>query len=85
VTDIYAARERDTKRTHAVQIIERMDHADARHIGGLREATEYLLERLQAGDVLITLGAGDGYQVGEWVLAGLSRGDGKRDATSIAE
>jgi len=85
VTDIYAARERDTQHTSAVQVIERMDHPDSLHIADLRETTEYLLERLQPGDVLITLGAGNGFQVGEWVLVGLSGGKGGGDATSLAE
>jgi hypothetical protein len=34
----------------------------------LNEAADYLLAHLAAPAVLLTMGAGDGYQVGEWVL-----------------
>jgi UDP-N-acetylmuramate--alanine ligase len=69
VTDIFPARERDNLGVHSRQIIERMAHPDARYIGSLDAATAYLLGHLRPGDVLITLGAGDGYLVGERVLA----------------
>ena len=36
-----------------------------RAVGGMAHAVEQLLNLLQPGDVLLTLGAGDGYQVGE--------------------
>ena len=84
VTDIYAARERDTLGVSGVQVVERMVHPDARHIGGLREVADFLLLHLQPGDVLITLGAGDGYLIGEWVLAGLEGGDDAEDAALAA-
>ncbi|MDH7485467.1 MAG: UDP-N-acetylmuramate--L-alanine ligase [Anaerolineae bacterium] len=84
VTDIYAARERDTLGISAVQVVERMVHPDARHIGGLRETADFLLRRLQPGDVLITLGAGDGYRIGQWVLAGLEERGDAPDAARVA-
>ena len=71
VTAIYAARERDTLGISAVELSEGLAHADARYIGGLEEAADFLLQRLVPGDVLITMGAGDGFKVGEHVLAGL--------------
>lgn len=73
VTDIYAARERDTLGVSSVQLVDRMQHDDARYIGGLRDAAEFLLRYLSAGDVLISMGAGDGFRVGESVLAGLRK------------
>jgi UDP-N-acetylmuramate--alanine ligase len=39
------------------------------YAGDLAAATTMLLEHLQPGDVLLTLGAGDGYQVGEAIVA----------------
>jgi len=81
ITDIYPAREHDTLGVCAAHIVERMAHPDARHIGGLREVAEFLLHRLQPGDVLITLGAGDGYRIGEWVLAGLEGRTDVRNTT----
>lgn len=68
VTDIYPARETDTLGVSAADIVRAMEHPDARHIGPLEDVTDYLLEHVRPGSVLITLGAGDGYKVGEWFL-----------------
>jgi len=48
-----------------------MAHPQAVHIADRREAADYLLDRVRPGDVIVTLGAGDGDMVGKWVLAGL--------------
>lgn len=79
VVDIYAAREYDDLGVSATDIVARMMHPDAHHIATLDEATDYLLGHLKAGDVLITLGAGDGYLVGEGVLARRTKDDNTRD------
>ncbi|MCD6291681.1 MAG: UDP-N-acetylmuramate--L-alanine ligase [Anaerolineae bacterium] len=73
VTDIYAAREHETLGVDASQLAERIgrQHPDARYVGGLDDVVRVLLQGLRPGDVLLTLGAGDGYQVGERVLAAL--------------
>lgn len=72
ITDIYAAREFDDLGVSAADIVAHMKHPDAHYIPGLNEAAEHLLQHLKRGDVLITLGAGDGYKVGEYVLARLA-------------
>jgi UDP-N-acetylmuramate--alanine ligase len=71
VTDIYPAREFDDLGVSAADIVTRMKHPDARYISGLNEAADHLLNHLKPGDVLITLGAGDGHKVGEDVLVKL--------------
>ena len=71
VTDIYPAREFDDLGVSAADIVARMDHPDARYIANLDDVVAHLLPRLKPGDVLLTLGAGDGYRVGESVLAEL--------------
>jgi UDP-N-acetylmuramate--alanine ligase len=73
VVDIYPAREYDDLGVSAADVVARMTHPDARHITTLDDATDYLLGHLTAGDVLITLGAGDGWRVGEKVLASLRK------------
>jgi UDP-N-acetylmuramate-alanine ligase len=45
-----------------------MNHPDVRYIGSLSDAADYLVDHLSPPAVLITLGAGDGDQVGAWVL-----------------
>lgn len=72
VVDIYASRERDEGQISSRDVVQRMNvHPDARYIGPLSEAADYLAANLSAPAVLITLGAGDGYKVGEWVLESL--------------
>jgi len=69
VTEIYAARELDDLGVSAADIVARMRHPDTRYIPGLNEAADYTFDHLKPGDVLITLGAGDGCKVGEGILA----------------
>ena len=73
VTGIYAARERDTGQVSGADIVARMRvsgtvHPDACYVELLDSATDWLMERLEPGAVVITLGAGNGYRVGEEVL-----------------
>ena len=71
VGDIYAAREHDTLGVDSRVLAARIDHADARPVGDIGHAAAELTGLLRSGDVLLTLGAGDGYKVGEEVLAQL--------------
>ena len=71
ITAIYAAREHDTLGVSAADLVARMSHPDARLIAELETTTEYLAAHVQPGDVVLTLGAGDGYLVGEKLLARL--------------
>jgi UDP-N-acetylmuramate--alanine ligase len=71
VTDIYAAREACDPDVSSAMLVHAMTHPDARCIADLDDIVAYLLPRLMPGDVLITLGAGDGYKVGVGVLTGL--------------
>jgi UDP-N-acetylmuramate--alanine ligase len=50
-----------------------MNHSDARFIPDLAAVGEYLLSRLQLGDVLLVLSAGDADQISGTVLSGLSK------------
>lgn len=70
LADIYAAREKDTgivnSRMLCDAICER--NIDALYLGNFNNIKEYLRENLRAGDVVITMGAGDVYKVGEELL-----------------
>lgn len=68
VLDIYAAREVDNLGITASGLVAGMAHPRARYIGGRHQAVSYLVEKVQPGDVVLTLGAGDGNKVGEWFL-----------------
>jgi len=78
VTDIYAAREKDDGSVHARDVAERIRDAHAHYIGRLDEAVHFLEERVRPGDVVLTLGAGDGDRVGTDLLARLRRRQGER-------
>jgi UDP-N-acetylmuramate--alanine ligase len=71
VLDIYAAREVDDGSVHASELVASSPHKAIRHIPTLVEAARYLAQHVAPGDVVITLGAGDGYRVGEMLLAQL--------------
>jgi UDP-N-acetylmuramate--alanine ligase len=68
IVDIFPSRETDEGLVNSQDIVDRMTHPNARYLGPLREAADYLVDHLAPPAVLLTLGAGDGYQVGEWVL-----------------
>lgn len=68
VTDIYPARESDDGSVHARELVAASPHPAMRYIGALEDVVAYLAEQVTPGDVVITLSAGDGYKVGEWLL-----------------
>jgi UDP-N-acetylmuramate--alanine ligase len=68
VLPIYAARETDTLDVSSADVVAAMRHPDVRCAASLDEAVVWLGTELRSGDVALTLGAGDGYRVGEWVL-----------------
>ncbi len=68
---IYAAREPALPGVDAQALAAVIRHPDARPVGDVAGATEAVCALLRPGDVLLTLGAGDGYRVGEQALAAL--------------
>ncbi|HEX9060327.1 MAG TPA: cyanophycin synthetase, partial [Clostridia bacterium] len=76
ITDIYAAREKDTGEVHAKMLCDRLkkNKEDSLYISGFDNIVDYLVENVEAGDLVITLGAGDVYRVGEMFLEKKSKG-----------
>lgn len=70
VTDIYAAREKDTGEVHASMLADRiLSHGeDALYISGFQNIVNYLDENAKPGDLILTMGAGDISTVGELFL-----------------
>ncbi len=66
---VYAARESSAGPDPTTQIVAAMKHPDAQAVGDLDGAFASLRTALQPGDVLLTLGAGDGVEVGERIIA----------------
>jgi UDP-N-acetylmuramate--alanine ligase len=71
VLPVYAARETDTLGVSARDVADRMERVDVRTARCLEEAFVWLGTEVQPGDVVLTLGAGDGNRVGEWLLDAL--------------
>jgi UDP-N-acetylmuramate--alanine ligase len=77
VVDIFRSRETPDPSVSAADLVRRMEHPDARYIPALVDAASFLIENLRPGDVLLTLGAGDGNSVGQKVLEVLAEGKGE--------
>ena len=76
VTDIYAASETPIEGINAEVLTDRIKsygHKHAEYIGALENGPAILLENIREGDLVITLGAGSVYRVGDQLL-GLMRG-----------
>jgi UDP-N-acetylmuramate--alanine ligase len=70
VTEVYAAREPRQDFTSA-EVVSSMPNLSARYIATLPEVTQYLLDNLKPGDVVLVLSAGDADQVSTDVVKGL--------------
>lgn len=70
VADIYAAREADDGTISAAMLAERIakEGRNARYVGDFAAIRQYLETHCQTGDLLLTVGAGDVYKIGEEFL-----------------
>jgi UDP-N-acetylmuramate--alanine ligase len=68
VLPIYPARETDTLGVSAARVVEAMEHRSVRAAASMEEALTWLGTEVRPGDAVLTLGAGDGDLVGEWLL-----------------
>jgi UDP-N-acetylmuramate--alanine ligase len=82
VSDIYAASEQPIEGVSGealVDAVSRFGHKDARYAGSIEDATRALLEEVHEGDMVITLGAGNVYRVGERLVELLKERGGKTE------
>ncbi|HEX2945693.1 MAG TPA: UDP-N-acetylmuramate--L-alanine ligase [Clostridia bacterium] len=70
LTDIYAAREADTGEVNSKMLAERIAAAGKKvfYIKEFENIAEFLDKNTESGDLVITMGAGDVYKVGEMFL-----------------
>ncbi len=70
LTDIYAAREKNTIGISSADILKLLTEkgSDARYYRYFDEVETYLLEHCQSGDMILTMGAGDVYRIGEKLI-----------------
>jgi UDP-N-acetylmuramate--alanine ligase len=67
ILDIYAAREKDTGVINSQMLCAEIikNGVDAEYIKSFDDAINHLKTQMQSGDILITMGAGDVFRVGE--------------------
>lgn len=72
VTDIYAARERDIYNVSSYKLVQAMKekHPDREvyYVQDFEDIANYLKKNAHKGDIVMTMGAGDVYKVGELML-----------------
>lgn len=70
ITDIYAAREKDYGDIHSKTLRDAIsDHRDnAFYISGFEDIVKFIKENIKKNDVVVTMGAGDVYKIGEMIL-----------------
>lgn len=76
VLPIYSAGEKEIKGIDSIALYEGIKmygHKEVIYVEGFKKAVSYLKEILKEGDVLITMGAGDVWKVGEAILSELER------------
>jgi UDP-N-acetylmuramate--alanine ligase len=67
IVDIYAAREKDLGIVHSRDLVEGINknNIEAIYCISFEEAEEYFREHSKEGDIIITMGAGNIYQIGD--------------------
>ncbi|SDJ82898.1 UDP-N-acetylmuramate--L-alanine ligase [Natronincola ferrireducens] len=69
ITDIYAAREPEDCEVSSKKLVSLMDpKLGARYMEDFEEIVDYVYENIQPGDLVLTMGAGDVYKIGEMLL-----------------
>jgi len=83
VLPVFRSREEDDPTFSAKTVVETMQHRDASYLDEGRAAVDDLMHRLGSHDVLITLSAGDGNQIGERVMQRLA--EDARHGSAVVE
>ncbi|HLF89917.1 MAG TPA: UDP-N-acetylmuramate--L-alanine ligase [Anaerolineales bacterium] len=68
VTDVYASRETAPDGFTLQPLLEMIDHPAIEYIPALNAVSEYLIDHLHSGDVLLVLSAGDADQISQMIL-----------------
>ncbi len=66
IADIYAAREKDTGIVHSRDLADAIENAV--YISGFDNIADYFKQNAKTGDIILTMGAGDIFKVGEILL-----------------
>ena len=72
ITDIYAAREKDTGEISSKDLVNKIEKTskNAVYIKDFKDIEKYVEKELKPGDLFITIGAGDVYKIGDEIVSG---------------
>ncbi|MEM7333569.1 MAG: UDP-N-acetylmuramate--L-alanine ligase [Chloroflexota bacterium] len=73
VLDIYRSRETDDLGIDMPDFVAAIEHPKVAFVPERETAVSYILDRIKPNDVVLTLGAGDGNMVGQWLLEALQK------------
>ncbi|MBM3724698.1 MAG: UDP-N-acetylmuramate--L-alanine ligase [Acidobacteria bacterium] len=76
LADIYAASEKPIEGVSSRELADRMrsyGHKSVRYVGTIEKGAELVSESAEAGDAVLTLGAGSVWQAGDWILERLRK------------
>lgn len=68
VLDVYRSRETDDLGIKMSEVVSSIKHENAVFVPAKEDAAQYILDRIKPDDVILTLGAGDGNEVGTRIL-----------------
>lgn len=70
ILDIYAAREKDPGDIHSKDLVSKLEKngVKVKYMQDFNETVDYLSKELKTDDMLITMGAGDVFKIGEMLL-----------------
>lgn len=70
IPDIYAAREKNTGSIHSTDLVNALvkNGIDAKYISSFESIENHLLENAKKGDIIVTMGAGNVYTIGDTIL-----------------
>ena len=72
ITDIYAARESDTGEINSGDLANRIkeynSEADVCYMKDFDKISEYIYDNMEPGDIVLTMGAGNIYRIGQMIL-----------------
>ncbi len=71
IADIYAARELDNGEIHSRDLANRISELgkNSIYLGSFQEIEDYIIKQVTNGDLILTMGAGNIYQIGESIIA----------------
>ncbi|OGY21655.1 MAG: hypothetical protein A2126_01930 [Candidatus Woykebacteria bacterium GWB1_45_5] len=68
ITDIFGAREKDTGEVSSTDLVKTIKGKQVKYLPNIEEAATYITKEAFAGDIVITMGAGDIYKLPEMLL-----------------